>query len=96
MHLWSRLSACEKATYTNSIDQDETPHKLWRLIRVCAVYQDKYPLGNGRLLKNVFDQALIHFALIGDKSSKSNSNQRVIPTSSQILSKINIGSMHTI
>ena len=38
--------------------------------------------------KFLYDQALIHFALIGDKSSKGD-------TSSQILSKINIGSTHT-
>ena len=39
--------------------------------------------------KNVYDQALIHFAQL------VTSHQRVMPTSSQILSKINIGSMHT-
>ena len=43
-------------------------HKTLLLIRVCALCQDKHSLGNGRL-KNVYDQALVHFALIGDRSS---------------------------
>ena len=47
-------------------------------------------------IKIVYDQALIHFALIGDKSSKG-AYEEAIRTSSQILSKldleINIGSI---
>ena len=42
------LMYAKKGTYyTNSVDSDETQ----RLIRVCAVCQDKHILGNGRLLK---------------------------------------------
>ena len=58
--------------------------KTRRLIRICAIFQDKRPFGNGR-----YEQALIHFALIGDKSSKV-AYKEVIPTSSQILSKLDL------
>ena len=51
--MWNRLNAFKKQTYIDSVDQDETPHR----IRVCAVCQDK------RYVKVVYDQ----FALIGDK-----------------------------
>ena len=37
----------------------------------------------------VYDQALIHFALIADKSTKG-AYQEVVPTSSQILSKLDL------
>ena len=47
-HLWNKLNACEKGTYTNSIDPDETPQNVVSH-QVCAVCQDKHILGNGRL-----------------------------------------------
>ena len=43
--------------------------------------------------KNVYDQALIHFALICEKSSKGYTCTSIITNS--ILSKIDIGSTHT-
>ena len=36
----------KKNAFTNSVDQDETPHDE-RLIRVCAICHDKHILGNG-------------------------------------------------
>ena len=44
--------------------------------------------GSGEL-KIVYDQVLIHFVLIGDKSSKG-AYEEVIPTLSQILSKLDL------
>ena len=41
------------------------------------------------MIKFVNDQALIHFALIGDKSSKG-AYKEVIPTPPQILSKLDV------
>ena len=60
--------------------------KTRRLIRVCL-----FAKINTLLVmvdyKIVYDQALIHFALIGDKSSKG-AYEEAIPTSSQILRTI--------
>ena len=50
---------------------------------------DEHKLDNGKVIKCVYDQALIHFALIGDKSSKG-AYEELISASSQIMSKLDV------
>ena len=73
------LNACEKGTYTNSVDPDETPRKRGVSSGSALFAKISTHLVMVNYKKNVNDQALWW----------------QIPTSSQILSKIKIGSTHT-
>ena len=49
-HLWNRLNACEKGTYTNSVDPDERPQNAASQQGLCCLPRYKHTLGNhGRL-----------------------------------------------
>ena len=79
----NRLNVFKKGTYTNNVDPDETPQN------VASHHSLHFLPDKHTIIKFVYDQAIIHFVLIGDKSSKG-AYKGVIPTSSQILSKLDL------